>query len=66
MNYWDDTEKKRFCTVKETSSRKKRPPTRAERISANDKYSKGHYPKYTENLCNSVMENNPIKNGQTI
>ena len=41
LNYWDYTQIKGFCTMKETTNKTKRQPTEWEKIFANDTFYMG-------------------------
>ena len=49
INKWDHIKLKNFCTLKETTSKMKRPPTEWEKIFANDISDKGIISKIYKN-----------------
>ena len=63
INKWDYIKLKRFCTVKETINKMKRPPTEWEKIFANDTSDKRLISKIYKKLIqhNIKKTNNPIK-----
>ena len=63
QNKWDNIKLKRFCTVKKTINKMKRPPTEWEKIFANDICHKGLISKIYKEL---IHKSTWFKNGQRI
>ena len=66
VNYWDFIKIKNLCTVKETTNKTKRQPTKWEKIFANDISNRGLISKTFKVIIqpNTQKTNNMIKNGQ--
>ena len=54
VNKRDLIKLKRFCTAKETTDKKKRQPTKGEKIFAYDMTERGYFPKYTNSSYSSI------------
>ena len=65
INKWDYIKVKRFCVVKETIIRTKRPPIKWEKIFASDVFEKGLISKiYKEHIHQELSSKKKKKNGQ--